>query len=217
MGRMFAFRPSLFCSIVALSVSGASSAQSAQSSSKPKPSPQSSTTKSATASPANDDIYRNPTFSFSYQSISGWVDRTSEMQADSGGASGQKVLLARFERPPQAAGDTVNSAVVIAQEGVSAYPGLKTAADYVAPLTELVTKQGFKAAGDAYEITIATRTLVRCDFVRAMGNIAMHQSTLVIVQKGSIVSFTFLGGSEDEVDALVERLSFSTSARPARK
>ena len=139
------------------------------------------------------------------------------MQADSGGAGSQKVLLARFERPPQATGDTVNSVVVIAQEGVSAYPGLKTAADYVAPLTELVTKQGFKATRDAYEVTIGTRTLVGCDFVRDMGKITMYQSTLIMVQKGSIVSFTFLGGNEGEVDNLVGRLSFSTTAHAVRK
>src|SRR4051794_37918267 len=57
-------------------------------------------------------------FGFSYKIPFGWVDRTGQMQADTGdaGAAGAEpnqpqTLLAVFERPPGAAGETINSAV----------------------------------------------------------------------------------------------------------
>jgi len=159
--------------------------------------------------------YRNPAFGFRYNVIVGWVNRTQQMQPDPEPAAGSdsgsaaKVLLAVFERPPEATGETVNSAVVIAQEDSSTYPGLKSAADYVGPLTELVTGKGFKPAGEPYEVTINTKTLVRCDFTRESNKVTMLQSTLAMLQKGTLVSFTFIGGSQDEVDALIGRLSFS--------
>jgi hypothetical protein len=37
----------------------------------------------------------------------------------------------------------------------------------------------------------------------------MHQATLVLVKKGYAVSFTFIGGSEDELNELIEKLSFA--------
>ena len=48
---------------------------------------------------------------------------------------------------------------------------------------------------------------MRCDFVRE-AKLTMHQSTLILLQKGSLVSFTFIGGSAEEVEELMERLSF---------
>jgi hypothetical protein len=169
------------------------------------------------------NLYRNTEFGFRYNVIVGWVNRTQQMQpepepaagSDGGGATSNQVLLAVLERPPEATGETINSAVVIAQENASTYPGLKSAADYVGPLTELVTGKGFKPAGEAYEVMIDSKTLVRCDFTREINKLTMFQSTLVLLQKGTIVSFTFIGGSQDEVDALIERLSFS--AGPAAK
>ena len=163
----------------------------------------------------DQNSYRNSTFGFRYNVIVGWVNRTQQMQPEPEPATGSdtgsapKVLLAVFERPPEATGETVNSAVVIAQENASTYPGLKTAADYVGPLTELVTGMGFKPAGDAYEVAVDSKQLVRCDFVREIDKLTMFQSTLAMLQKETLISFTFIGGSQDEVDALIERLSFS--------
>lgn len=125
------------------------------------------------------------------------------------------VLLAVFERPPAAPGDTINSAVVIATESLSSYPGLKTAADFLAPLTGLASAQGFKPNGDPSALTIDTRELFRADFTRQLtDSLTMHQSTLVMVVKGQILSFTFIAGSEDEVDELIENLGFAGA--PAR-
>lgn len=155
-------------------------------------------------------VYRDPTYGFSYRVPYGWVDRTREMQADDSDPAKGKVLLAAFERPPEAAGETVNSAVVIAQEPAASYPGLKTAADYVGPVTELATGKGFKSAADPSVLSIDGKELVRCDFTRDLGKVTMRQSTLILVQKQAIVSFTFIGGSDEDVEELVEGLSFGS-------
>jgi hypothetical protein len=163
--------------------------------------------------PAEDaQLYRNPTFGFRYHIPYGWVDRTKAMQEGNDASQGE-VLLAAFERPPQAAGDTINSAVVIATEKATAYPGLKKAEDYLGPLTELTTAKGFKPEGDPSEIEIDSQRMLRADFSKALNDkLTMHQSTLVLLSKGRIVSFTFIAESADALDNLIEGISF-----PAQK
>jgi hypothetical protein len=137
------------------------------------------------------------------------VDRTKEMQEGNDASQGE-VLLAVFERPPQAAGDTINSAVVIATEKATTYPGLKKAEDYLGPLTELTAAKGFKLEGDPSEIEIDSQRMLRADFSKALNDkLTMHQSTLVLLSKGRIVSFTFIAESADALDNLIEGISFS--------
>ena len=159
-----------------------------------------------------DGLYHNPSFGFTYKLPFGWVDRTREMQDDSPDASNDPaksmLLLAIFERPPEATGDTVNSAVVIAAERLSNYSGLKTAADYFGPLTELATAKGFQAVEAPHQYSLGVTQLVRGDFSKSRGTLTMRQTSLVILGKGYEVSFTFIGGSEDEVNELIEKLSF---------
>lgn len=157
--------------------------------------------------PIAETVYRNPDFGFTYKIPYAWIDRTKQMQDDSADPAKSRLLLAVFERPPEVAGDTVNSAVVITAESTSSYPGLKTAADYLGPLTELTTSNGFKAAGDPYEFSVGASTTARADFTRTSGSVTMHQSSLVILRKGFVVSFTFIAGSDDEIDELIEKLS----------
>jgi hypothetical protein len=48
----------------------------------------------------------------------------------------------------------------------------------------------------------------------------MYQSSIAMLDRGYFVSFTFLGGSEDEVNGLIERLNFTTGTMkttPSRK
>jgi hypothetical protein len=165
----------------------------------------------------NDDaqLYRNAAFGFHFQVPYGWVDRTQEMQeGDEAGKSA--LLLAVFERPPDATGDTVNSAVVIASESAASYKGLKKAEDYLGPLTELATAKGFKPDGDPYPLEIESRQLVRADFVKTISEkLTMRQCTLVLLAKGQIVSFTFIAGSEDELDDLMDGLHFTVAKSPS--
>lgn len=166
--------------------------------------------------PSTDaQLYRNPAFGFRFRIPYGWVDRTKEMQDGNESGKGE-VLLAVFKRPPQAAGDTVNSAVVIAAESSASYPGLKSAEDYLEPLTELTTAKGFKPAGDPSVIEIDGRQLVRADFTKPLNDkLNMHQTTLFLLARAQIVSFTFVAGGEDEVNDLIQELGFTPSkSRP---
>ena len=162
---------------------------------------------------ADPQLYRNSSFNFHYQIPVAWVDRTQDMQSGNDAAKGQ-VLLAIFERPPEAAGETINSAVVIASEAASSYPDLKKAEDYLGPLTELTTSKGFKSAGDPSVIAIDGHELVRADFTRQLSDsLTMHQSTLALLQKGQIVSFTFIAGTDEEIEELIQGLGFAKRPR----
>ena len=77
------------------------------------------------------------------------------MQDDSPAASKSRVLLAIFERPPEATGDTVNSAVVIAAEPLLA--GMKTVGEYFESLSALTTAKGFQAEGEPHEFLVGSR------------------------------------------------------------
>jgi|SRR5579862_4315503 len=167
----------------------------------------------APAAPAatEEGLYRNPEFGFTYHVRYGWVDRTEAMQPEENDPSKSRLLLAAFEHPPEVTGEGVNSAVIITVESAATYPGLKTAADYMGPLTELTTAKGFKATQEPYEFPVGLQTLVRGDFSKGLSSLTMYQSSLVLLHKGSIVSFTFIGGSEDEVEELIEKLAFPSA------
>jgi hypothetical protein len=165
-------------------------------------------------------LYHNPAFGFVYKTPFGWVDRTAEMREgdagqDSTDRAKAEVLLGVFERPPETTGNTVNSAVVIAVESVSSYPGLKTAADYFGPLDEVITAKGFKVVNEPYAFPVGTKQLARSDFSKDLDKLTLEQATLVMVERGSVVSFTFIGGSQDEVDGLIEGLRFLAAHRSA--
>ncbi len=166
-------------------------------------------------------LYRSSTYGFRYQIPYGWVDRTKEMQ-EGNEAGKAEVLLAAFERPPQAIGDTVNSAVVIASENAATYPGFKRAEDYAGPLSELATAKGFKADGEPYALEVESRHLLRADFVKTIPvgtnneKLTMRQCTLVLLAKGQIVSFTFIAGSEEELDDLMDGLHFGPAKATAK-
>ncbi|HZQ24810.1 MAG TPA: hypothetical protein VFA89_18625 [Terriglobales bacterium] len=155
-----------------------------------------------------DNVYRNPSFGFSYKVPYGWVDRSPQMK-ESEEAGKSMLLLAVFERPPEATGDTVNSAVVITAEKISQFSGLKNAADYFGPITELATAKGFKVISQPYDFPVSGHTLVRGDFAKERGRVTMQQTSLVTVEKGYAVSFAFIGGSEDEVNELIDNLRFA--------
>jgi len=165
-------------------------------------------------------VYRNPALAFTCKIPPAWVLRTEEMNArdredptpsgtpakDAGNA---RVLLAAFSRPPEARGEDINSSILIAAESLSAYPGLKDAAQYFGPVTEIAKAQGFETDEEPYDFAVGTKTLVRGDFEKNVGTRVMRQSTLVMLARGYAVSFTFIGGTEDEVEELIASLSFN--------
>ena len=161
-------------------------------------------------------VYRNKSLALSVKIPQGWVLRTEEMNsraeqppADTRSPqSSAKVLLAAFSRPPEARAEDVNSSILIAAEPVSTYPGLKDAAQYFGPLTEVAKAQGFALDEDPYEIAVGAKNLVRGDFHKDVGSRVMHQSTLGLLSHGYAVSITIIAGTDDEVEDLIGNLSF---------
>jgi hypothetical protein len=209
--RLFSLRVSCAVVLACMPSLGQSVHINAQASSKPK----SHQASAPDPGSVTEGVYRNAFFGFSCKIPFGWVERTAQMQE--GSEPGKSLLLLSvFERPPEAKGDTVNSAVVIAAESVASYSGLKSAADYFGPLTELTTSKGFKVVNEPDEVSVGSRQLVRSDFSKEMGALTMYQASLVALERGYVLSFTFLGGNEDEVGQLIEGLSFSGGAKTAK-
>ena len=162
-------------------------------------------------------VYRNTSFGFSYKLAYGWVDRTAEMREASTDPAKSMVLLGVFERPPEATGEGVNSSVVIAAESAASYPGLKDAAQYFGPLSEVTTANGLTPTGEPYEFPVDAKPIVRRDFVKKVGAGEMHQSTLAWLARGYVVSFTFIGSSDDEVLELLDGLAFGKKPATGHK
>jgi|SRR5580658_93542 hypothetical protein len=176
-------------------------------------------------------VYHNKSLALSYKIPPGWVLRTDELNVrqkqeeekkeeskteekpasppSAASSVGAKVLLAAFSRPPEARAEDVNSSILIAAEGAASYPGLTEAAQYFFPLTEVAKAQGFTPDEDPYAIAVGTTTLVRADFHKDVGARVMHQSTLAMLAHGYAISITVIGGTDDEVEDLIDGLSFT--------
>lgn len=170
-------------------------------------------TKEPNAGGIESDVYKNPVLGFAYKIPFGWVDRTQAMQGSDSAPTSQ-ALLAVFERPPEATGETINSGVVIAVERASSYPKIKTALEYFGPLSEVATSHGFTATSDPHPFAVGAAHLIRGDFSKPRGKLTIYQSSLVMIRKGSIVSFTFIGGDSDEVEELIRNLDFTPVSAP---
>src|ERR1700756_4692664 len=107
------------------SSTGSSSSQTKSSTQHAKPAPSTGN--------SDEGTYHNPTFGITYRVRYGWVDRTRQMQDENNQPPKTQLLPPGLEHPPEATGETVNSAVIIAAESIASYPGLKTAADYMGP------------------------------------------------------------------------------------
>lgn len=171
-----------------------------------------------------NNVYRNKALAFSCKIPAGWVLRTDEMNShdesdaeapksadQSRAATESKVLLAAFSRPPEAHGDDVNSSILIAAEPQAAYPGLKEAAQYFGPLTEVAQAQGFSVDEEPYEVALPNKTLVRADYHKDVGSRVMHQSTLAMLLHGYAISITVIAGTDDEVEDLIDGLTFTAA------
>jgi hypothetical protein len=178
------------------------------------------------AGTVTNGVYRNKSLGLSCKIPAAWVLRTEEMNSRDTAEDGSdtaspaktdsagRVLLAAFSRPPEARAEDVNSSIVIAAESVATYPGLKEAAQYFGPLSEVAKAQGFTEVQEPYAFAVGTRTLAREDFQKDVGSRVMRQSTLVMLARGWAVSITFIGGTENEVEESIGGLSFVVGAKP---
>jgi hypothetical protein len=171
-------------------------------------------------------VYQNKSLGLTYKIPAGWVLRTDELNAREeeqpqpdaaspvpASSAGAKVLLAAFSRPPAAKGEDINSSILIAAENQSSYPGLKEAVQYLDPVTEVAKAQGFTQDEEPYEIAVGSRKLVRADFHKDVGTRVMHQSTLAMLSHGHAISITVIGGTDDEVEDLIDALNFAPTGK----
>jgi hypothetical protein len=204
-----------------------------------KPTAQDSTLDSGTIT---NGVYHNKSLALTCRIPPGWVLRTDELNARQkqeeekkeeekklenkeeqkpedkpsttpASSAGAKVLLAAFSRPPEARAEDVNASILIAAESAASYPGLTEAAQYFFPLTEVAKAQGFTPDEDPYEIAVGPKTLPRADFHKDVGTRVMHQSTLAMLAHGYAISITVIGGTDDEVEDLIDGLSFTPTAK----
>jgi hypothetical protein len=183
--------------------------------------PQSNSGKGASAADSPDTgavrngVYRNTTFQISYKIPYGWVERTDEMRSTPQ-EENSYLLLAAFERPPQAASDSVNSAIVITAESLAEYPGLERAVDYFDIVDEIATNKGLKVLNPPYQFPVGTKKLARGDYSKKITDeTTMYQGCLVMLSHGYAVLFTFIAGSEDELESLI--MDLKLGANPTRK
>jgi hypothetical protein len=226
----FRSRRFFVCLLICVAVPGAAPLAQTSSSSSPKQGKKPAPSLSSDLDPGavTNGFYRNRTLGFSCKIPEGWVLRTDELNAhdetsengapapdsaQSASSAGAKVLLAAFSRPPQAKGEDINDSILIAAESAAAYPGLKDAIQYLAPIAEVAKAQGFAPDEEAYEFAIGTKTLVREDFHKDVGKRVMRQSTLALLAHGYALSITVIGGTEDEVEELIDGLSFTASTK----
>jgi len=227
-------RPLFVFVLVCLALADALHAQTqAQSPAKPVAKPAANDSARDPGAVSNG-VYRNKTLALSCKIPAGWVLRTDELNAPEekkeeekkneeerkgdqpappASSAGAKVLLAAYSRPPEARAEEVNSSILIAAESAASYPGLKEAAQYFFPLTEVAKAQGFTLNEDPYEIAVGTKTVARADFHKNVGTRVMHQSTLVMLSHGYVISITAIGGTDDEVEDLIDGLSFTPGAK----
>jgi len=144
------------------------------------------------------------------------VPDQNDLKVAGNAGKGSRVLLAAFSRPPEARAEDVNSSILIAAESVAGYPGLTDAAQYFGPVTEVAKAQGLEMDDEPYEFVVGSKKLVRGDFQKDVGTRVMRQSTLVVLVRGYVVSFTFIGGTEDEVEELVDGLSFGAGVNSTK-
>ncbi len=205
------------------------SAQAPRSPAEPKPAKKSDD--SLEPGVVANNVYRNKALSLTCIVPQGWVLRTDEMNAraeerkdekdekaapaktPASSDAGAKVLLAAFSRPPEAKGEEINSSILIAVERASSYPGLTEAAQYFLPLVEVAKAQGFAMDEDPYDIAIGGKTLVRGDFHKDVGTRVMRQSTLALLSHGYAISITVIAGTDDDVEDLIDGITFSAAVK----
>jgi len=165
-----------------------------------------------------DGVYHNSWFGFTYKIPFGWVERTDSMRDDASDPAKSLALLAVFERPPEVTtGEGVNAAVVIAAESVTSYPGVKQPADYLGVVTQLAAAKGLEADGDPYEFAAGATKLAREDYKKRKGTAGVLQTSLAMNLKGYFVCFTFIAGSEDQIEDLIAGLRFPAVQSSPRK
>jgi hypothetical protein len=183
-------------------------AQTAAPKPAPKPSPK---TPARNVQPRPDEgsvtagAFSEKFFSLSYAPPAEWVVKTPEMRQGLAGQENSILLLSAFAKDKSAPGQ-INPSITISAEPLTAYPDVKTAADYFAALSEIVTSKGFTVLNEPAEIEIGGVTFLRGDFQKQEGDSTAYQASMVAIRKGYILGVTAINGNEEELTPMLNRL-----------
>lgn len=152
-----------------------------------------------------DGTYTEKFFNLSCAVPSGWVVKTASMREGLAGQETSILLLSTFAKESPAAGE-VNPSLTITAESLSAYPEVKTAADYFEALSQVVTGKGFAVLNEPAEIEIGGVTFLRGDFQKEQNGITTYQASMIAIRKDYILAITAISGNEEELTPLLNRI-----------
>ena len=164
----------------------------------------------------SNGIYQNVHFGFTCRIPQGWVIETKEFAEGTPNSQGTHLLLSALQHSPGLPDTSVNSAIIITAEDQTLYPDMVEAADYFGPMTEFIKSKGFQVVREPYQVRVGGEDLDRADFRKDLDQIAIYQSTLVTIERDYILSFTFIAGSQQQVDDLLGGLAFRSHTGPSR-
>jgi hypothetical protein len=152
-----------------------------------------------------DSMYAERFFLLHYTVPPGWVVKTPEMRQGLPGQENAILLLAAFEKAAPSPG-TINSSVDITAESAAASPDIKTPADYMESITELVTSKGFTVLNPPGEISIGGVSFLRSDFQKQEGDLTTYQATMVAMRRGYFLQVTAISGDDEQLTPLLDRV-----------
>jgi hypothetical protein len=195
-----------------LSLAGAQSGQESTSKPAVKKPPATAKSKGTESRPdegtVTDGLYSEHFFLLRYAVPQGWVVRTPEMRKELPGQENAILLLSTFAKAAPTQGE-INPSISITAESAAASPEIKTPADYLESITELVASKGFTVLNPPGEITIGGVNLLRGDFQKQEGDQVTYQATMVAFRRGYILQITAITGNEEQLTPLLNRLQIT--------
>jgi len=149
--------------------------------------------------------YTEKFFSLSYALPANWVVRTPEIRQGLAAQDNAVLLLSAFGKDKPAVSE-INPSVTLSAESLSSYPDVKTAEDYFAVLSQVVTSKGFVVLNAPAEIDVGGVTFLRGDFQKQEDDSTTYQATMVALRKDYLLTITAISGNEEDLTPLLNRL-----------
>ena len=159
-------------------------------------------------------VYHNPFFGLECEIPAGWVLQPAELASAENVAGSKLVLLSAFARPPHSAGAGINSAIVLAAEGLrGADIEAESPLEYLVAVKQAANRSGLELTNPPRELRAGTHSLWRADFEGEAENSGIplrYQITEVNLERGYFLSFTVIAASQALAEALLPNLRFVT-------
>jgi hypothetical protein len=185
------------------------------------------------------DVYENSYFSFRYTMPRNWTVHGEETnkalqqignEIISGEDENKKArmraaekrtynLLTVFEYPLGTPGKD-NAGLQLIAEGVSFAPGIKTGADYIWTLKQVLKNSAAQVSydGEPAEVKLSGVTFFRQSLANTVGTVLVYETIFSTVAKGYALSFIFTARSKEKLEEVTRSMSsFQSIAGAASK